>query len=134
MIKATVWIIQQIRCVCPLATRVEESEVFGWSRSRIPSRIFCPTPTPDVQLDHFLNHTLKLAIPAEMLISFETFVETDISCCAPRFPLILTAKFHSFYVKESESEILERAESGILTPTPQSCLLCNSLLNTPRYQ
>jgi len=39
-------------------------------------------------------------------ISFETFVETEISCCAPRFPLILTAKFH-FNVKESKSEILE---------------------------
>jgi len=26
----------------------------------------------------------------------------QISCCAPQFPLILTAKFHSFYVKESE--------------------------------
>jgi len=41
----------------------------------------------------------------------ETFVETEISCyvsCyAPRFPLILTAKFHSIYVKESESEISE---------------------------
>jgi len=43
------------------------------------------------------------------------FVETDISCCVPRFPLILTAKFRSLYVKEwgvgnfgiLESEILE---------------------------
>jgi len=39
----------------------EESAVFGWSRSRIPNntwsrswnRIFFPTPTPDVQLNHF---------------------------------------------------------------------------------
>jgi len=23
----------------------------------------CPTPTPDVQLDHFLHHTPKLGIP-----------------------------------------------------------------------
>jgi len=34
---------------------------------------------------------------------FEIFVETEISCCAPRFPLILTAKFHSLYIKELES-------------------------------
>jgi len=48
-------------------------------------------------------------------VSFKTFVESDISCCVPRLPLILTVKFHSLYVKESqiletrsrESEILE---------------------------
>ena len=82
-------------------------EVFGWSRSWIPnntgSRVgvgfFCSTP--DVQLVHFYNHPFKLGIPIGM-VSFETFVETDISCCAPRFPLILTATFHSLYVKESE--------------------------------
>jgi len=57
----------------------KESEVLGWSRipnntgSRIPnntgsrSRIFCPTPNPDVQLDHFLHHTPKLEIPVEMV-------------------------------------------------------------------
>jgi len=27
---------------------------------------FCPTLAPDVQLDHFLNHTLKLRILVEM--------------------------------------------------------------------
>jgi len=43
---------------------------------------------------------------------FETLVETEISCRAPRLPLILTVKFHSLYVKESE--ILERSESEIL--------------------
>ena len=76
------------------------SKIFGWSR------IFCPTL--DVQLVYFLNYTLKLGIPVEMVVSF---VETEVCCCAPRFPLILTAKFHSFCVKESErpeSEILER--------------------------
>jgi len=50
-----------------------------------------------------------LGIP--VAISLETFVETEISCCAPRFQLILTAKFHSLYVKESE--ILQRSESGV---------------------
>jgi len=34
------------------------SEVFGWSRSRIFS------PTPEVQLNHFLHRTPKLGIPA----------------------------------------------------------------------
>jgi len=29
----------------------KESEVFWWS----PSRIFCPTPTAEVQLNHFLT-------------------------------------------------------------------------------
>jgi len=28
---------------------------------------FSPTSIPDVQLDHFLNHTLKLGIPVEMV-------------------------------------------------------------------
>jgi len=27
---------------------------------------FCPTPTPAVQLDDFLHHTLKLRNPVEM--------------------------------------------------------------------
>jgi len=39
---------------------------------------------------------------------FWSFVETEISCCAPWFPFILTAKFHSLYVEESESGIFER--------------------------
>ena len=51
--------------------RVAESEVFGWSRipsntrSRNQCRIFCPTP--EVQLDDFLQHTPKLGIPVEMV-------------------------------------------------------------------
>ena len=71
-----------------VSTRVAESEpeseVFEWSRNRI----FCPTP--DAQLDHFLHHTPKLVIPVEMVQFFEIFVETEISYCASRFPLILT--------------------------------------------
>ena len=31
----------------------------------------------------------------------------QISFCGPRFPLIIAVNFHSFYVKESGSEILE---------------------------
>jgi len=70
---------------------------------------FCPTP--DAQLDHFLRHTSKLGIPVEMVQFLLRLVETGISCCAPRFPQILTAKFHSFYFKESD----------ILPPTQQPC-------------
>ena len=114
----------------------KESEVFRWSTSRtwIPnnigsrSRIFlsdsgCPIGS------FFSSHSWIRNYCWNGTISFETFVETDISCCAPRFPLILTAKFHSLYVKESESEILGRSESGvgdfgkseseILPPAPQ---------------
>jgi len=114
----------------------KELGVVGWSRSRIPkntwspSRIFCPTP--DVQLDHFLRHTLKFEIPVEMVQFLLKLFFKQISCCVPQFPLILTAKFHSHYVKEleseileiSESEILERSgsESDILPPTPQPYL------------
>jgi len=80
----------------------KESEVFGWgwipnnTGSRSRSRIFlsdsgCP-------IGSFLTSNSCW----NGTISFETFVETDISCCALRFPLILTAKFHSLYIKESE--------------------------------
>jgi len=79
------------------------------------SRIFCPTP--DVQLDHFLHHTPKFEIPVEMVQFLLKLSLKQISCCAPRSPLILTAKFHSLYVKESEILYLD-----ILPRTPQSCL------------
>jgi len=80
---------------------------------------FCPTP--DIRLDHFLHHTPNKGVPVEMVQLLLKLLLKQISCCAPRFPLILTAKFHSLYVKcrESESEILERSESDILPPTPQ---------------
>ena len=78
---------------------------------------FCPTP--EVQLDHILHRTLKIGNPVEIVQFLLKVLLKQISCCAPRFPLILTAKFHSLEVKESESEILERSESDILPPTPQ---------------
>jgi len=67
---------------------------------------FCPTP--DVQSDNFLHHTPELGIPVVMA----QFLMKQISCCAPRFPLILKAKFYS-HVKESD----------ILPLTPQPWLL-----------
>jgi len=104
-------------------SRFAQSEVFGWSR------IFCPTPTPDDQLDHFYITLLNWEFLLNWYRFFWKFVETEISCCVPRFSLILTAKFHSRYVKESEilerseSEILEsrESESDVLPPTPQPC-------------
>jgi len=89
-------------------------------------RFFCPTT--DVRLDHFVHYTLELGIPVEMVQFLLKLLLKQISCCVPRFPLILTAKFHSLYVKESASEILESWESeilkrpsDILAPTPQPC-------------
>ena len=63
------------------------SEVFGWSR------IFHPTTTrKSFQLNHFLHRTPTLRILTRAYwnfsISFETFVETETSCCVPRFALI----------------------------------------------
>jgi len=93
--------------------------------------------TADVQLDPFLHHTPKLRIPVEFVQFLLKLLLKHISCRVPRFPLILIAKFHPRYVKESEillrseselfesrsreleSEILERSESDILPPTPQ---------------
>ena len=40
---------------------------------------FCPTP--DVWLDHFLHHTLKLGIPVEMDQFLLKLVETDFLLC-----------------------------------------------------
>jgi len=62
--------------------------------------LFCPTP--DVQLDHFLHHTPILGIPVELVQLLLKHLLKQISCCAPRFPLILTAKFHSLYIKVSD--------------------------------
>ena len=61
----------------------------------------------------------KFGIPVEMVQFLLKLLLKQISCCAPRFPLILTAKFHSLYAMESESGvgpesgILERSELGV---------------------
>jgi len=120
------------------------SEVFGWCRSRIPnnsrssslcrSRIFCPTPTPEVQLDHFLHHTPKLGIPVEM-VQFLLKILLKQRFLAVHYDFhwlliatkLLTAKLHPFMLGvevgsrklwegrnlEPESKILERSESGV---------------------
>jgi len=93
----------------------QESELFGWSR--------IPNNTGESESDFFVRLRLQMRMPSWIIftshskignscwngtIYVETFVETEISCCASRFPVILTAKFHSLYVKESE--IFERLE------------------------
>ena len=70
-------------------------------------RFFCPDSGFSIG-SFFTSHSWIGNSSWNGTISFETFVETENSCCVPWFPLILTAKFHSFYVKESE--ILERSE------------------------
>jgi len=70
----------------------------------------------------FLHHTLKLGINVEMIQFLLKLLLKQISCCAPRFPLILTAKFHSLYVEKPEWEILDRPESDILD-RPESDVL-----------
>jgi len=54
-----------------------------------------------------------MRIPVEMVQFLLKLLMKQISFCVPRFPLVLTARFHSLDVKESESEILERSESGV---------------------
>ena len=114
----------------------ESAEFFGWNRGQIPnniesrSRIFLFDSDSGCPIRSFyISHSYIGNSCWNGTISFQTFVETESSCCAPRFPLILTAEFHSLYVKESGSEILERSESEILEsresesdispPTPQ---------------
>jgi len=92
-------------------------------------------------LNHFSHHTLKLG-KLKWYNFFETFIETENSCCVPQFPLIatklLTAKLHSCYGVRvenqcwkfrkvgAESETLERLESDILHPTLQPCMPVNT--------
>jgi len=65
----------------------------------------CCCPTPDVQLDYFLHHTPKFLL--KWYNFFWNYCWNRISCSAPRFQSTLTARFHSLYVKDSESDILK---------------------------
>ena len=134
--------------------RVAESvsEVFEWSRipnnirsrsRRFLSRVgflttlgvgvgfFCSTP--EIQLHHSLHHTPKLGIPVEMVQFLLKILLKEIILAVYHdlhwllvATKLLTSKLHSRYVKELESEILERSEleseSDILPPTPQPWL------------
>jgi len=126
-------------CICLLAWSAESFnqgygvEVFGWSQipkiTRSWSQIF--SPTPEVQLKHFMHCTPTLGILTRAgwygTVSFEIFMETGNSCCVSRFPLISSCykildSQTSCYAKDSESEILETPESDILPQTPQPWL------------
>jgi len=59
--------------------------------------------TPKVQLDHVLHHTPLLGIPVEMpQFLIQTFIETDHSCCVPRFSLIATC----YKIVESQTSFM----------------------------
>jgi len=78
-------------------------------RSRTPnntrSRIFCPTPT--VQLDHVLRHTPKLGTLVEMVQFLWNFLQIGNSCCAPRFPLI--ASFYKSVDNQTSFTLFQEA-------------------------
>ena len=89
---------------------------------------FCPTPTPDVQLDHFLHHTRKLGLPVEMVqfllklllkqgFLLCTTISIDFKTNLIHFMLRGRSRVGNF--GKVESEILERLESDTLPPTPQ---------------
>ena len=61
----------------------------------------------------FTSHSLIGNFCWNGIISFEILVETEISCCAPRFPLILTAKFHSLHIKESGVGVGNFGKAGV---------------------
>jgi len=104
--------------------RVAESEIFVWSRTLgVRIGFFCPTPTPDVQSEHFYITLLSW----EFLLKWYNFF---LNFCWNRGFLLCTTisidfnsqiSFPLWYVKESKSEILERleSESDVLLPTPQ---------------
>ena len=68
----------------------KESDVFGGvgflTTVGVGVVFFCPTSTPEVQLDYFLHHTPTLGIPVEMVQFHIKLAETENSCCVPRFP------------------------------------------------
>jgi len=135
-------VYQGLNCPPCVSARVTESESrgfegFGWSRIpkniRIRSRIKNPknpSPASEISMNHFLHCTAKIGILTHACwngtISFETFIETEFMRCTTISTdcyvaaKLLAAKLHSRYDKESVSEILERLESDILPPTPQS--------------
>jgi len=67
--------------------------------------------TPEVQSDHFLHHTPKLGIPAEMIqFLLKLLLKQRFLAVYHRFrrlliaTKLLTVKLYSLYVKESEPE------------------------------
>ena len=73
----------------------------------------CPTRMPSWII--FYIALLNWEFLLKWYISFETFVESEIYCCVPWFPLISAAKFHSLYVKKSGAGVgnFGKSESGV---------------------
>jgi len=91
-------------------------------------RIFYPTPTPEIRLNDFVQRTTRLPVLTRACwnatISFETFIETDNSFCAPRFPLIACC---SNFSKLSDCRVKTQAYFSLLvTVLPVSNFLCFS--------
>jgi len=86
-------------------------------------RFFCPIPTADVQLDHFTIKFLNWEFLLKWYNLFLNFCWNRGFLLCTTTSIDFNSRFHSLYVKESESEILERSEleseSDILPPTPQ---------------
>jgi len=120
------------------------------SNTKIWSRIVLSVRTPEVQLDLFCitllswEFLLKVQFLMELLLKqiiLALYCDFHWVFVATKF---LTAKINSLYVKESESEILERLKSeifgkvrvgvgvGHLTPTPQLCFQC--VLKGPEFK
>jgi len=123
-----IWVLQSI---CKGWNKVAVSEVFGWSRipnnTRRRSRIFLSDSDSGSPFrSFFTSHSLVGNSCWNGTIYYKTFVETEISCCVPRFPLILTAKILSLYVKEPE--ILARSGSGTITEQMQSIMITCHML------
>ena len=74
----------------------KQSEFFGWSRipNNTGSRSWIFLSDSRCSIGSFFTSLLKLGIPVKMVQFLLKLLLKQISCCAPRFPLILTAKFH----------------------------------------
>jgi len=62
-------------------------------------------------MDHFLHHTPKLGVPVEMVRFLLKLLLKQISSCAPRFPLILTAS-RIFYLRLRNPDYNPTTPSG----------------------
>jgi len=55
---------------------------------------FCSTPTPEVQLDHFLLHTPKLGIHVEMVQFLKLLLKRFLLCTTISIDFNKQASFH----------------------------------------
>ena len=90
------------------------------SRSRIPNkkvgllttRSFLFDSDSGDQFDHFLHHTSKLGIPVEVMQFLLKLIETQISFCAPQFPLILQPNFIPFMLRSRSRKFWKGRSRG----------------------